>query len=220
MILTAVVIILFSLILLWSGTLQPWFCYLTLSAGVFALLFELGLFIHHQVLLRREGEQVKAKWSGMFWHGAGLQLLPAMTVMLFITRKDEMLFKAEEFDQTISLKSVRNILSIRSDQLRSSSDTVICQMLGVEKLPALHLVRAQINRFSRFRRLPLLLILLEEENQGVSRNQLLALYVRHGGPMLTAFLNRPEIRTKAIHYAAAKGFAAERVNTNSNAEVI
>lgn len=220
MALTALAIILLSLLLLWSGAVQPWFCYLAVIAGLAAFLFESGLFIYHHLLLRREGEGVKAKWGGIFWHGAGLQLLPTMTVMLFITRKDEMYFKAEEYEQSVSLKSVRKILSIRSDQLRRHGDPEICALLGADKLPALHLIRAQINRFSRFRRLPLLLILLEDEKQEAARHQLLALYARHSGSVMNSFLGRPEIREKAVPFSAEKAQISENKNSMKNTEVI
>lgn len=196
----SLLIVLFSWLLLKSGSLAPWLIKLILFSATLNLLFHFVRYLLSLWRIHASSVKEKAKWASSFLHLAGLPLMPYQQMLLMISRKDELVFQADDFEKRLPISEIEGILNIRSDQLRHLEEETFYRKLERGQQILLDSLDQLFARYGRRHHLDLLLLLIKDETEqkGEHKDNLLVLENNLGSWVLPNFFKRPEIKAKAF----------------------
>ena len=126
--------------------------------------------------------------------------MPYQPMLLMISRKDELIFHADDFEKRLPITEIDGILNIRSDQLQHLEEEMFYRRLDSGQQRLLQSLDQQLSKYGRSHQLDLLLLLIkdEPEHKGLRKDNLLVLENSLGPWVLPKFFKRPEIKAKAL----------------------
>lgn len=200
-----IIIFITTLYLIIFGNFNLWLGIPLMILSVSGLAYHVIQIVNQNFRINRLRKSSKAKWVGEFRLIEGLNLVTNQSVYLVLTRRDDLLFQAEQNEVQINLNDIDGIFITKGFNLIGLSDEDIREFVNRESGdPVFNNIRNLVSNNRHYAKKYVMLVSLkikENQNHNKRMNQdLIIMLLMHGNNNFKQLIKRPEIRSKVRFY--------------------
>ncbi len=199
MLLLYFLILITDLFLIFYGNLSFWIGFPVFLFSMFTIFIHFYRFLKTNYKINQLKRKTKAKWLGELSLISGFDLVPNQDIFLALTRRDNLVFIAEQNEIIVKLNDVEGILITKGQNLQNASDDYLKKLLNRNSATKdFDYIRSLISKNKYYQKRTIVIFSLEnKDNKNIRWSRdLVMLLINQGNKNFQQFLKRPEVRKK------------------------